>query len=76
MFVCATVFSGAVENVVFNDDQTAATVTCTKRLATPCGSLDFPAGSRIHFSKVKYVADCDTIFPESGGSITLVKEDE
>jgi len=75
MFLYGPGFSGAVENVVFSDDQTSASVTCVRTMSTPCGTLHFPAGSRIHLTKVKYVSSNDTIFPQSGGSITLIKED-
>lgn len=76
MHVSCTVFSGPVEDVVFSDDQSSATATCVKRVCTPCGSLDFPPGSRVHFSRIQFVPEIDIFFPVSGGSITLVKKED
>jgi hypothetical protein len=64
-------FDGEVADVKFGPDQTSAEVTALTKLSTPCGTLSFPAGSRIRFGKV--VVEGNIIQPLSGGRIDRLR---
>jgi len=56
-----------VRDCTFIRQRTTVTLTPTQKLMTPCGTINFPAGTRVFFGKVR--VDDDTIIPLSGGII-------
>ena len=56
-----------VSDVEIGQDSLSVTMTLLERASTPCGTLNFPSGTRLRLSKAE--VDGEDIRPISGGRI-------
>jgi len=70
MQVCSFLFGRKpipVANCVFSEDNSSVELTILKEISTPSGEIQFPAQTRMNFSKIQVRGD--TIIPCSSGVI-------